>query len=201
MSYPPAPLTPEPLAFMDESESDQRTDPNTYLLAVTLVRPGTVDAVRSAMLSLRAPGQRKLHWHNESSRRRALVIKDVAALSAQHLIVVRDGRPGEASERRRRKCLARMVWELDLRGVTRLVGESREAKQNGRDMQTIAYLRANRTIGSALRLCHESGPREPLLWTADCVAGAYVAARTGTPGYFDTIRHAVQVIHITADDG
>ncbi|MFJ5305220.1 hypothetical protein [Streptomyces sp. NPDC088350] len=201
MSHQTARPTPEPLAFMDESESDRKADPDTYLLAVTLVQPQTLDPTRATMLSLRAPGQRKLHWHSESSRRRAFVIERIAALDAQHLIVVRDGRPGEASERRRRKCLARTAWELDLRGVTRLIAESREARQNGRDMKTIAYLRSNGTIGSALRLFHEPGPREPLLWAADSVAGAYVAARTGTPGYFDTVRHAVEVIRFTADDG
>ncbi|MEV6962814.1 hypothetical protein AB0M97_27355 [Streptomyces sp. NPDC051207] len=187
---------------MDESESDRKADPDTYLLATTLVQPQNLDPVRATMLSLRAPGQRKLHWHSESPRRRAFVIERIAALDAQHLIVVRDGRPGEASERRRRKCLARTAWELDLRGATQFVAESREtSRQNGRDMKTIAYLRSNGTIGSALRLFHEPGPREPLLWVADSLASAYVAAHTGTAGYFDAVQHAVEVIRITADDG
>lgn len=201
MPHPTARPAPGALAFMDESESDRKTDPDTYLLAVALVQPKTLESVRATMLSLRAPGRRKLHWHGESPQRRTFVIERIAALDAEHLIVVRDGRPGEASERRRRKCLARVAWELNLRGVTRLVAESREAKQNERDNKAIAYLRSNGTIGSALRLFHEPGPCEPLLWAADSVAGAYVAARTGTPGYFDTVRHAVEVIRITADDG
>jgi hypothetical protein len=101
MSHPTARPTSKPLAFMDESESDRKADPDTYLLAVTLVQPQTLDPIRATMPSLRAPGQRKLHWHSESPRRRAFVIEHVAALDAQHLIVVRDGRPGETSERRR----------------------------------------------------------------------------------------------------
>ncbi|MFF5256855.1 hypothetical protein ACFY4K_33090 [Streptomyces leeuwenhoekii] len=116
---------------MDESESDPKTDPDTYILAITLVTAAVLEPVREAMLSLRAPGQRKLYWHGESARRRAAIMDRIASLPIRHLIVVRDGLPGE---RRRRKCLTHVAWELDQRGVTRLVVESREAKQNSRDL-------------------------------------------------------------------
>ncbi len=186
------------LAFMDESESTPRTGPDTYILAVTLVTAALLEPVREAILSLRAPGQRKLHWHGESARRRGAVIDRIASLPVRHVIVVREGLPGEPSERRRRKCLARVVWELDQRGVTRLVAESRETKQNGRDVKALDYLRSSGTVCSALRLFHAPGPREPALWAADCVAGAVAAARSGRGCYFDALRHRADVIRMKA---
>ncbi|MFD7958679.1 hypothetical protein ACFV4X_35030 [Streptomyces ardesiacus] len=186
---------------MDESEPDPRTAPHTYVLAVTLVAATELEPVRQAMLALRAPGQRKLHWHTESARRRAAIVDRIASLPIRHVAVVRDGLPGEQPERRRRKCLARMAWELDQRGVTRLVAESREAKQNGRDLAVFGYLRANGTVGSTLRIFHQPGPCEPALWIADCVAGAVSAARSGKADHLSTLRDTVTAVRITADSG
>ncbi|QWB25010.1 MULTISPECIES: hypothetical protein [Streptomyces] len=183
---------------MDESEPDPKTAPGTYILAIALVLPAMLEPVREAMLSLRLPGQRKLHWHGESAGRRATIVDRIASLPVRHLVVVRDGLPEEPSERRRRKCLARVVWELDQRGVTRLVAESRERKQNGRDVKAVGYLRSSGMVSSALHMLHEPGPCEPVLWVADCVAGAAAAGRSGKSHQFDALRHTADVIRITA---
>jgi len=85
------------------------------------------------MDALRIKRQHKLHWHMEPARRRRLIAQTVAELDALHLVVVRSCLPGENSERRRRKCLERLLYELDQHAVTCVCAEAREAKQNARD--------------------------------------------------------------------
>lgn len=200
MSDPSVPSPPGWQAFMDESESDRRADPHTYILAAALMDADAAEDVRKTLRGLLVPGQRKLHWRDEPAPRKALIAERIASLDALHLIVVRDDRRGESSERRRRKCLERMAWELDQRGVVRFVAESREATQNVRDMRVFNVMRSSRAISSRLRLFHEPGPAEPVLWLADAVAGAYAAARTGVPAHFDVIRHLVEITELSADE-
>ncbi|MFE1957657.1 hypothetical protein [Streptomyces sp. NPDC059479] len=198
MPHPSDAQLPGWQAFMDESESHRRADPHTYILAAALIEPNAVDHIREETAALRIPGQRKLHWRDESAKRQATIAQAIARLDALHLIVVRNGSAGESSERRRRKCLERMACELSHRGVTRITAESREAKQNERDMKVFDVLRSSQTISSNLRLFHEPGPAEPVLWIADAVAGAYVAARTGTPAHFAELGHLVDLVEISA---
>lgn len=186
-------------AFMDESESDRMADPNTYVLASVLLEPSAMETSRQALQQLLEPGQRKLHWRAESARRQARIIDVLASLDVLHVIVVRDGIDGEPSERRRRKCLERMAFELDSRGVVRFVAESREAKQNARDMKVFNVLRSTQTISPGIRLYHEPGPAEPLLWIADAVAGAYTASRIGSPANFKRIEPCVDLVELTAE--
>ncbi len=140
-----------------------------------------------------------MHWRDESIRRRNTIIQAIASLEALHVVVVRSGSPLETSERRRRKCLERMACELDQRGVDLIVAESREQSQNARDMKVFNMLRSSQTIGSQLRLCHQPGPIEPALWIADAVAGAYVAARTGTTMFFESVEHLVDLVELPRD--
>jgi len=88
-----------------------------------------------------------------------------------------------SSERRRRLCLRRLLCELDAAGVAQVHLEAREARQNGRDLQLLGALRAQQAIGPRIRMHHQPGPREPLLWMPDLVAGAVGAARQGRVAY------------------
>ncbi|KWW97666.1 hypothetical protein TH66_19195 [Carbonactinospora thermoautotrophica] len=60
-------------AYVDESESDQRRDPGVYLLGAALVPAPVMEQARDVLRGLLLPGQRKLHWHNESDKRRRLI--------------------------------------------------------------------------------------------------------------------------------
>lgn len=187
-------------AFMDESESDRRADPGTYILAAALIDPDALEKVRAQVRTLLIPRQRKLHWRDESARRRVAIAETIADLDSLHLVVARTGGDAnETSERRRRKCLERMVCELDQRGVNLIIAESRESSQNAKDMKVFNALRSSRTVGAHLRLRHDPGPIEPALWIADAVAGAFVAARTGDARYFDTVRHLVDVVELPTE--
>ena len=58
-----------------------------------------------------------MRWTDESSLRRMEVVEAIAELPIEGVVVVRTGRRGEALERRRRACLARLLQELTSLGV------------------------------------------------------------------------------------
>jgi hypothetical protein len=61
-----------------------------------------------------------------------------------------------------------------------------------------AVVRARQEISPNIRVDHESGPKEPLLWLPDVVAGAVVAARCGNPAYFEQLASLVTVCVVKA---
>ncbi|TQM01716.1 DUF3800 domain-containing protein [Pseudonocardia kunmingensis] len=183
-------------AYVDESEPDPRSGGSgVYVLAAARIEHADRDAARAALTGLRLRGQRKLHWHEESDQRRKDLVAAVAALPALHLVVVLVD-AAASSERRRRKCLTRLLGELDRDGVAEVCLESREAKQNRRDRQLLDVLRSQRSLGPGLRMQHQPGPVEPLLWVPDIVAGSIGALRRGDPGYHDRLAGMLTVITI-----
>ncbi|MCO5997707.1 hypothetical protein [Actinoallomurus rhizosphaericola] len=183
-------------AFVDESESNRKLDPDVYILAASILPPESRAAVREAMLRSRLPGERKVHWYHAAEKRRHLLSDVVASLSALHLVVVRSGIPGEPSERRRRKCLETLLFELASAGVSEVILESRQDRQNKSDRRLIDTLLARKVIAPEVRIRHALGPAEPLLWLPDIVAGAVVAARCGQPECFDRISDIVSICEI-----
>ncbi len=118
----------------------------------------------------------------------------------EHVIVVRDGRAGERPERRRRHCMERMLYELDQLAVATATFESRGRPDDRRDRAMLDALRARKMITSELRIAHQRGHEEALLWVADAVCGALTQQRVGNSSYLKTIADQVrvQVIGITA---
>jgi hypothetical protein len=180
-------------AYVDESEPDQRSGAGTYLLAAAVIEDQHEDAAVAATRALLLAGQRKLHWHDEGAARRAQLINAVSDLPALYLITVRTDRLARP-ERRRRLCLAELLVSLRAHGVEQVYLEGREAKQNARDRQLLDALRAQRRIDSQLRMHHQPGPENPLLWIPDIVAGAAGADWTGDPSYLDRIRELTTII-------
>ena len=170
------------VAYVDESEPDVRFSGGLYLLAAALVADHERDAVSAAVAALRLSGQRKLHWRDEGDRRRKLLVAAIAELPALHVVVFRVA-ANETAERRRRLCLRTLLCQLDADAVPEVRLESREAKQNARDVQLLGALRAQRAVGGNLRMFHSPGPADPLLWVPDVVAGAVGAERRGDASY------------------
>lgn len=138
-----------------------------------------------------------LHWYDDRGEsRRRKIVEAVAQLGCQHIVVIRSGDRTTRSERRRRMCMKRLLWELEQLGVVRVCLEARERKQNSRDRQLLDQLRAGRELGGQLRMDHIPGPEEPLLWIPDAVAGAVVAARLGDLQYRAIIDHQIRQILI-----
>jgi len=184
-------------AYGDESGSDHRLDPHSYIFAVAYVAAEDNDQVRNAMNGLREPGQRKLHWRDESVKRRRLITERIATMKVELLVVVRTGVAGERPERRRKECVARIIYELTNGGIEHAVFESRGRADDKRDRDLLDSLRANRSLTNRLRLDHEKGPREPLLWIADAACGAVAAERAGNPEYANKLRCVMTVIDIS----
>jgi hypothetical protein len=189
------------LAFVDESQSHQQLDPNCYVLAAGLCEPEHIDAARAGMAALQLPGQHKVHWRDESPKRRSEIVDVIAGLPLQHLVVVRDGRAGEKPERRRRHCLERLLYELDGLHVGSVTFESRGRHDDRRDRVMLDRLRARKVVSAGIRLDHVPGPKDPLLWVSDAVCGAITHDRAGDPGSYLRVLEAgvvVQIVTIAA---
>lgn len=182
-------------AYVDESLSNQQRDPGTYILAAGIAAPEDHDEIREQLRQLRLRGQHKLHWRDESSKRQQLIITTIDRLPLTHLIVVRDDDNSRA-ERRRRLCMERLLFELDQLKIATATFESRGPADDKRDRDMVGRLRASKTITSALRIEHEKGPVEPMLWIPDALCGATSSHRTGDTNYVEQLAAAVQIINI-----
>ncbi|UQX11058.1 hypothetical protein [Candidatus Mycobacterium methanotrophicum] len=135
-------------AWLDESGSNPAIDPNTYILSAVIGEAEHAPGIRESMRGLLVgKGHKKLHWRTEAARRQELIVKTIAALEVEYLVVVRAGGPAaEKPERRRRLCMERMLPELVKMGVDEVVIESRGSKDDRRDVQR-ALLRLHRIAG------------------------------------------------------
>lgn len=185
-------------AYLDESEPYH--EPGTYLLAAALIDDEHLDQLRDTMTQLKPNHHRKLHWNEEPASSRAKIAETIAACPALHVVVIRASDSTEPSERRRRKCLERMLYELDTADVGAAVLESRGRKPDLRDLQMVNVLRIRKAISDRLRVNHIEGPGEPALWVADCVAGAVGAYRSGTaPQYFEQLANVTDIVMMDAE--
>ncbi|MGH8879497.1 MAG: hypothetical protein ACRD0P_19470 [Stackebrandtia sp.] len=141
-----------------------------YVLAAAVLADDAVDTTRDIVVKLAVSGPR-FHWRHESPRHQRLAVDIVAGLDALHVVVV--GMPLDHSrqERARRKCMERLLRELDYVGVTEVLIESRANKPNIKDLQRVNVLRIREAIGPELRVAHGRPLDEPLLWLPDLVAG------------------------------
>lgn len=196
---PPPPLQPNDespsafaqgaVAFLDESGSHHAIDPGTYILAAAVCLDDTTELAREQMRRLQLKGQTKLHWRDESPKRRRQVTEAITRIDMLHVVVVRDGAtaPDVRLERRRRVCLERMLHELETLGVTQTVFESRGPADDRRDRAMLDALRARHQIGPHLRMNHVRGPHEPALWVPDAICGAVAHARAYDDEYLNLL--------------
>jgi len=182
-------------AWIDESQSNARLDPGTYILSAAIIENAAADVTREIIRRLLLPGQRKLHWRDE--RRHDLIVSTIAALDVEHLVVVHSA-PGTSTrpERQRRLCLARLLPELAALGVTNAILESRGRKDDQRDIDALNFIRRRRLIGGDLRIDHVGGPADPLLWIPDACCGIVTQHRCGHSTYFERLRSTLTCIDI-----
>lgn len=194
---PSPPMSPFD-AWIDESGSNQRVDPGTYILSAVISEAGRAEHAREAMRALLVGSRhRKLHWRDEDRGRQRTIAKTVAGLDVEHLVVVRS-RPGitEHPERRRRICMELLLPELVALGVAQAIVESRGPKDDREDQRTLDYLRRKRALGGRLHLDHVGGPTEPMLWIPDACCGAVTQLRSGDPEHFGIIESKVTMLEV-----
>ncbi len=182
-------------AWVDESGSNTRDDPGTYIMAAAITTPRQCEPTRLAMAGLLLPGQVKLHWRDEQSRRQAQITETLGALDIEHLVVVTSPHGVHTtSERRRRLTLGVLFPELGDLGVDHVILESRGPKDDQRDRQMLDYLRQRRLLNSTMRIDHQVGRDEPLLWIPDALCGMVTARRCGEPELFETLASKITFI-------
>lgn len=168
-------------ADVDESEPGGGRDHTAYVMAAVVINGSDAEAVRSAVLDATPKRMLKLHWYEALGSQRISWL-DLLRRAVAIVVVRYDGAAARA-ERRRRRCLERLIWELDARGVERLVLESRGTVRDASDRSMFDALR-RRGVGRSIRHEHVRGFDEPLVALADLACGAHVA---GLDADMDTV--------------
>lgn len=184
------------VAFTDESfhEADHG---GFYVLAAAVFDAITHDNVRTAMQELR--GKRstsKLHWNEMDTRQQGSAAATVAALDGFHIVTVGTPVRRTRQERARAVCLTRLVAELHGYAVSHLVIEARTAQLDARDIKTVRGARFSLPPGTRFHAVHVAGNQEPLLWSADIVAGAVRAHHQGNGAYRRKLEHCLYEIEL-----
>lgn len=161
-------------AWGDESRHFVRkTSTSHYAVAVAVIDPAHVDAVRAGMYDLRPRGAKKNHFRDNSPRTNATVVSGLLDLPVTGIVVAHEGNGALRQERQRGVCLRRLLPALQASGVTQLTWESRGAADDRRDLAVVEGLRRSRHITRELRVEHVPGPADPILWLADTICGAF----------------------------
>ncbi|MFT4187772.1 MAG: hypothetical protein QM621_04250 [Aeromicrobium sp.] len=95
-----------------------------------------------------------------------------------HLAVVTPA-DGKRQERARRKCLERLLRELNHRGVTHAWIESRPGHLDAEDRAMVAALIGAHVIPTSFRVGFIRPLDEPMLWLPDAIAGLAADQRAG----------------------
>ncbi|MBT2487385.1 hypothetical protein J7E96_02275 [Streptomyces sp. ISL-96] len=188
---------PGPRAFCDESLRCRADGAGIYMLAAVLLSPHRVQHARDTMASLLLRGQRKLHWRDESARRRLLLTRRTSSVEPEIVIATWCRMDNAHQERARGKAMQSLLTALAERGVTEVVFESRGPVRDKGDLKGLTGLRRAGVLPADLRVEHAAGPVEHALWAADVVAGAFGAALDGRAGYWDDLASAAKATVLT----
>lgn len=186
-------------AYGDESFLEAAAS-GYYVLASATFAPGAIEQAREAMLAIRGNRRTdKLHWTEMDARQQKNAAREVADLHGFHVVVVGSPVSERRQDRARAHCLTRLVTELHGFGVEDLYLEARTPTQDRRDVATVIAARYALPKGTRFVLEHLRGGQEPLLWTADIVAGAVRAHRHGNGAYRDILGDCLYDIEIPTD--
>jgi len=159
-------------AYCDESEPGGGLDHAAYILAAVIVDDSHSAALRDAIERLRPARMKKLHWYEAIEVQRHTWC-GLLGLAVATIVVRYDGSPARA-ERRRRRCLERLVYELESRAVHHLTLESRGPALDRADRRALDAFRTQ-GVGRSVVWSHARGDSEPLLALADIACGASAA--------------------------
>lgn len=171
-------------AYVDESEPGGGRDHTAYVLAAVVVRDADAERVRAEIRSATPRRMRKLHWYEGLPGQR-LSWLDLLRHAISILVIRYDGMPAR-SERRRRRCLERLVHELEVRNIGEVVLETRGVARD-RDDRAMFHALRDRGLGQRIRFQHVRASEEPLLALADIACGAHGAPVGGATGTVETV--------------
>lgn len=191
-------MTTEFRAFVDESSAVRSDTRQEYLIGAALIPLDKCDEVREDLRSLALPGQIKLHWTDESESRRRAIVDKIATLSPMTVVVTHLSERLRKTERCRRKCLEALYHDMVGMEVFDVLLEDRSVSQNKNDRGHLVALRSQ-GLDTRLRIDHQRGGDEPLLWIADILLGAINAAELGQPAHLETLRDTLMLRRRTVD--
>lgn len=174
-------------AYIDESSALRSADHQEYMVCAAIVDANDAETIREALYPLRLPGQVKLHWRDESNRRRMDIVEKIASIDSMQAIVTHRSTPSRKTERFRRKCLEQMYYELSAMQIQAVTLESRQEVQNKRDREHIVALQGQGQCTN-LRIQHVRGGDDPLLWIPDAVLGALNSTHLGKAQFWEPIQ-------------
>ena len=184
-------------AYVDESLRRPAHDYSVYAMAAVLIDSADHAEVRSELEALRLGKSPRLHWRDESSARRLAVTEALTKMPLRGFVTVCLHDRGVRTERARRRCLERLLMELDQTGVVTTLIESRSAPQDHADLLMVMAMRKARALSKSLTVLWQSSYAEPLLWAADAVVGAATWWLDGHPDYFNLLGERISVLDLT----
>lgn len=142
--------------YVDESKA------RGYIIVAAVVPSGQATHLRKALRDLRMKGQRRIHFVEESPRRRRELLSAMVALDCQARVYrIRDA-PELAA---RGACLRSMIDDMALLNARRLVLE-RDESMATHDKRVIRSALIAHDMQGQLSYSHEAAASEPLLWIA-----------------------------------
>ncbi|GAA1549001.1 hypothetical protein GCM10009804_01630 [Kribbella hippodromi] len=170
-------------AWVDESVivDGSHSPTGTYTLAAAVADANTVSTMRDVVRGLTLTRGGRLHWVDESGKRRDRIAAAIAALELSAIVVAGSPVRRAKQERARRCCLERLLHELSSIGVRDVCLESRTATPDRRDLSLVESARRKGLIPRDFRIGFARPRDEPMLWIPDAVAGAVTASRLGEP--------------------
>lgn len=168
-------------AWVDESVlvGGGRHAVGVYTLAAVVADTASADEIRAKLRTLTYTRNGRLHWVDESSKRRDDIAAAIAAIDLAAIVTVGSPVRRPKQERARRCCLERLFYELGLLGVSKVWLESRTATPDRRDLRLLDYARDKGLVPGELKVGFARPRDEPMLWLPDAVAGAVTAANLG----------------------
>ena len=143
-------------------------------MCAATVASSDLGATRTALRSLRAKGQRRIHFSTESDQRRRQLLKEMSTLELASTIYLAKHRDEIAA---RATILDEAVVDLHGSGVTRLVLEARDGQDSATAPPSTARSARIRTHSSTTRTASQQA--NPCCGCPDAVAGPGGATDVG----------------------
>lgn len=177
-------------AFLDESSPSRGLEYREYMVCAAFISTDACEAVREQLRPLLMRGQVKLHWTDESERRRRDIVARIVDLGPMNVVVSHLDKYQRRVERHRKKCLEVLYHQMVAMQVFDLTLECRSDHQDREDRAHIVALQGQ-GLDRRLRIGHARGGDEPILWIADAVLGAINSSHHGEDRYIERLRSTI----------
>lgn len=175
------------VALIDESIA---TDGDgAYVVASVLVEQRAKDEIRADLRRL-LPPRHRFHFHAEKPETRRAVLGLLDECSQRCMVYRVKPSPTRSHETARGRCLSCLLGDLRDLPVHEITLDSRNEHNDARDRSHFVAARHAGWLHPDAVYGHARSATEPLLWLADALAGAALAAARGHHEYIRTLSGA-----------